>query len=98
MVFIIIPVFNRIEFTLDCLRAVSRQTYKDCRIIVVDDGSTDGTAEKIATVFPQVEVLRGDGNFYWTKSLNTGIRYLKSEISENDFVLHINNDTAFEGN
>lgn len=94
-VFIIIPVFNRVKFTLKCLQSVSAQTYSHHKIIVVDDGSTDGTPEQVRAAFPQVTVLSGDGNYYWTKSLNTGIRHIQPEMAEGDFVLHINNDTAF---
>lgn len=95
MVFIIVPVFNRIALTLKCLQSVVGQSYHDYRVIVVDDGSTDGTAEKIHTAFPNFTILKGDGNYYWTKSVNTGILCIENEMTENDFVLHINNDTEF---
>jgi len=96
MVFIIIPIFNRIALTIKCLHAVTNQTFKDYKVIIVDDGSTDGSSEKIKTLFPQVDILKGDGNYYWTKSVNTGIQHIESKLTANDFVLHINNDTAFE--
>jgi GT2 family glycosyltransferase len=96
MVFVIIPVFNRVAFTLKCLASVHRQTYRDLKVIVVDDGSTDGTAEQVKQAYPEVTVLKGDGNYYWTKSLNTGIRYVQPAMKPTDFILHINNDTAFD--
>jgi len=96
MVFIIIPVFNRAALTLKCLQSIERQTFRDYRIIVVDDGSTDGSSEKIKQAFPKTEILRGDGNYYWTKCVNTAIQYIEPGMSEKDFVLHVNNDTEFE--
>jgi len=67
LVYTIIPVHNRKEFTRNCLRSLQRQTVSDrLRIIVVDDGSEDGTDEMLAAEFPEVIVLRGDGNLFWT--------------------------------
>ncbi|MEP7279957.1 MAG: glycosyltransferase [Bacteroidota bacterium] len=96
MVFIIIPVFNRVALTLDCLQSLEKQTFRDYRIIVVDDGSTDGSGEKIKAAYPKVEILKGDGNYYWTKCVNTAIRHLQPELAETDFILHINNDTTVD--
>ena len=75
MVFIIIPVHNRKALTHDCLASLETQTWKDFRVIVVDDGSTDGTADMLRTMFPSVIVLTGNGNLFWTAATNLGIRY-----------------------
>jgi len=96
MVFIIIPVFNRVALTLKCLEAVASQSYRDCQVIVVDDGSTDGSKEQIQAAFPACTLLQGNGNYYWTKSVNTGIEYVLPQLKDTDFILHINNDTSFE--
>jgi GT2 family glycosyltransferase len=74
MIAVVIPVHNRIQFTVKCLKALQAQTYTTHRVIVVDDGSTDGTAEVISRDFPNVTVMKGDGNLYWTASVNMGIR------------------------
>jgi len=95
MVFIIVPVFNRISLTLKCLQSIAMQFYKDFKVIVVDDGSTDGTTEKIKHAFPGYTVITTEGNYYWTKSVNTGILSIQNKLTDTDFVLHINNDTEF---
>ncbi len=51
---IIIPTFNRLELLSRALDSVYRQSFSDFEVIVVDDGSGDGTAEMISTKFPQV--------------------------------------------
>ncbi len=47
---ILIPTFNRCSYLADSLRSARKQTYKNTEIIVIDNGSTDGTAEFMATV------------------------------------------------
>ena len=54
MLFIVIPVFNRWAFTQACLLSLRQQTQPSFRIIVVDDGSTDGTGERLRHEFPEV--------------------------------------------
>ena len=74
MLYLVIPVFNRLPFTRTCLQALRQQTHTGFKIIVVDDGSTDGTALVLAREFPEVEVLIGSGNLFWTAAVNLGIR------------------------
>lgn len=94
MIFIVIPVFNRKEFTRNCLTSLCNQTYKDYKIIVVDDGSTDGTSDMITSEFPQVHILNGDGNLWWAGATNKGIEYILKSYGckQDDYVLTLNND------
>lgn len=92
MIYVVIPVHNRKEFTRDCVQSLQHQTYKDHRIIIVDDGSTDGTCEMLRTEFPDVIILHGDGNLFWTKAINMGIR--KALELGASYVFTLNNDTV----
>lgn len=70
---IIIPVHNRKETTLACLRRLAANgDLAACEILVVDDGSSDGTAEAIAREYAGVRLLRGDGNWWWTGAIARG--------------------------
>ena len=92
MISIVIPVHNRKKFTFECLNALRNQTRAADRLIVVDDGSTDGTAEMLRDEFPDVRVVRGDGNLFWTAAINLGIA--EALAAGTQFVLTLNNDTV----
>jgi GT2 family glycosyltransferase len=95
-VYVIIPVHNRKEFTRDCLNSLQRQTVSGHQIIVVDDGSTDGTKEMLANEFPDVVVLPGNGNLFWTAAINLGVKRALTLGAE--YILTLNNDTVASGN
>ncbi len=101
MINIVIPVHNRRELTRQCLEDLSVQTYRQFRTIVVDDGSTDGTEEMIREGFPDVIVIKGDGNLWWTEATNWGVRYAQQHPTPGDrenFVLTLNDDTEVQPN
>lgn len=95
MVYVVIPVHNRITFTRRCLECLQRQTIDRLTIVVVDDGSTDGTGEMIRLEFPEVVLLTGDGNLWWAEGTNVGVRYALQHgpTDETNFVLTLNDDT-----
>ncbi len=86
------PVHNRKHYTEKCLESLSQQTYPDLSIIVVDDGSTDGTSDMIRERFPEVTLLHGDGNLWWTAATNMGIRKALETAADDDYILVINDD------
>lgn len=96
MLSIVIPVHNRKQFTRNCLQSLQSQSVRADHIIVVDDGSTDGTDEMLTKDFPFIHVLKGDGNLFWTAAINKGIRY--AQALDTDYVLTLNNDTIASPN
>ena len=71
--FIVIPVHDRLAFTRACLAGLAGQAPEDVTIVVVDDGSTDGTSRAVAEEFPSVKLLRGDGTLWWAGAMNVGV-------------------------
>lgn len=92
MICIVIPVHNRKRFTRDCLKSLQNQTQPADFIIVVDDGSTDGTREMLINEFPEVIVIQGDGNLFWTAAINLGINVALNMNA--NYVMTLNNDTV----
>ena len=90
MLYIVIPVFNRWRYTQACLESLRTQTTQDFRVVVVDDGSTDETAAALVRDYPEVEVVQGDGNLFWTAGVNRGIE--RALALGADRVMTLNND------
>ena len=57
--------FNRKDKTITCLNSVLN-IIPTCHVYLVDDASTDGTSEAIKQNFPQVNIIQGNGNLFWS--------------------------------
>lgn len=90
--FVVIPVHNRRAYTMRCLGGLEAQTRSDFSVIVVDDGSCDGTAEMVRSAFPRAVLLTGDGSLWWTGATNWGIAYALGRGATH--ILCLNDDTA----
>ena len=86
---IIIPVFNKLELTRQCLTTLaSVTTMPEYEVIVVDNASTDGTAEFLAELGGDVQVIRNPENYGFAIACNQGAKAARGE-----FFLFLNNDT-----
>ena len=89
---VVVPVHGRLPTTLRFIETFRRVQYDSYRIVIIDDASPDGTAEVLARDHPDVTVLHGDGNLWWTGATNLGVRHALDHGF--DYVLTINNDTV----
>lgn len=85
---IVIPNYNGISFLGICLRSVSEQTDVSAQIIVVDNGSSDGSREYIREHFPECVLVCLDRNYGFCRAVNEGIRR-----ADSPYVILLNNDT-----
>ena len=92
MIYILIPVFNKIEMTVKCLDSIHKQNNKDIIVVVVDDGSFDNSNKIIRESYPDTIVLSGTGSLFWTGAVHLGVNYILSVCKQQDWVLLMNND------
>ncbi len=71
---IVIPVFNRKEVTLNCLKAIYENLPVSFRVIIADSGSTDGTQAAVRENYPDTIIVQGNSSEWWAGATNRGIR------------------------
>lgn len=97
IIYILLPVHNRREVTLQFIRCLVQQKDSNYHLVLLDDGSTDGTSEAVQKMTSQVTVLRGEGDWWWGGALQKGYDWLSQKnISRDDIVLLINDDVSFD--
>ncbi len=86
---ILVISYNTREMTLDCLRSVAAETTVPHEVIVVDNVSSDGSAEAIAAEFPQITLLAEQDNHGFAKGNNIAAARARGE-----YLLLLNPDTV----
>ncbi|HKE58452.1 MAG TPA: glycosyltransferase, partial [Pyrinomonadaceae bacterium] len=72
LVSIVMPTYNRADTIERAIRSVQAQTFQDWELIVVDDGSTDDTATRVAGLEPRMRLIRQE-NRGFVGARNTGL-------------------------
>ena len=85
---VVIPNYNGIEYVEKCLTSLR---HEPARVILVDNGSTDGSLELVREKFPEVRLIAMDRNYGFCKAANRGM-----EASKTTYVILLNNDTVAE--
>lgn len=91
MISVIIPNWNGKRFLAECLDSVREQTFRDFETILVDNGSTDGSAGFVEERYPWVRTIRNKRNLGFTGGNNVGIR-----LAGGKYIVLLNNDTWAE--
>lgn len=93
MIDILLPVHNRRETSATFATMLGRQTITDFHLLLIDDGSSDGTADAVTAILPQrTTVLRGKGDWWWGGALHQGWLWLNAQARSDDDVVVICND------
>lgn len=92
----VLPIFNGLEYTKNCLKSIYNDLgieviNADISTVIVDDGSTDKSAEWININYPQVHLLSGNGNLWWSGGINKAVKYAIDNI-KTDYIIWWNND------
>lgn len=94
LTYIIVLTWNGWKDTEECLRSLAPVASRGVRIMLVDNGSSDGTPEEAKRSFPEVELVENGRNLGFPGGNNVGIRVAISRGAE--FVILLNNDTVVD--
>lgn len=95
-IYIIILNWNGYSDTIRCVASLLQQSYKNFEILIVDNGSTDGSEAMLKKSFPNITLLQTGKNLGFAGGNNVGIGYALKEKAR--YVLILNNDTLCDKN
>lgn len=90
---LIIPSWNGLELLKISLPSITLQSFKDIEVIIVDNGSKDGSVEYVENKFPQFRLVKLSSNTGFSPAVNTGIQKALGK-----YIVLINNDTKLDKN
>ncbi len=96
MILIVTAVHNRKLITEEFINQLKRQTINDWHLILVDDGSTDGTSSMVSRMTTQVTILKGNGNLWWGGAMEKARKWIIKNYKDDDIVLFSNDDVQFD--
>ncbi len=88
---VVIPNWNGLHHLPVCMEALRRQTHRDFEVVIVDNGSTDGSQTFLRENYPEVRLIELDYNSGFSVAVNLGIAQSTGEL-----VAVLNNDTEVE--
>jgi GT2 family glycosyltransferase len=93
---VLIACHNRKKKTIKCLQKLYAQKNIEnikFKVFLVDDGSSDGTEHAISQSFPDVVIIKGNGNLFWARSMALAWEESLKNIKKFDYFLWLNDDT-----
>jgi GT2 family glycosyltransferase len=85
---VVIPTHDTRELTLRCLASLRRGGVPSAEVVVVDDASSDGTADAVRARYPGITVVETEGNIGFSRAVNLG-----AARATGDLILALNSDT-----
>lgn len=90
---VIIPSWNGKHLLEVCLPSLKKQSFKDFEIIIIENGSTDGSKEYVEKNYPEFKLITLEKNIGFSPAVNMGI-----EKARGEYIVLINNDTKVDKN
>jgi len=70
--------WDRKDDLIDCIESLTKQTYTNTEIIIVDNGSSDGSQDAVRKKYPEVKLIENEKNLGFAKGNNIGIKKRKA--------------------
>lgn len=90
---IIVPIYNQANYSMEFLSSLIQKTKLDYEIIIIDNASSDNSANLIQEKYPQVIIIRNENNYGFPQAINQGI-----QVSRGRYILIANNDIVLTQN
>ncbi|MGL1887008.1 MAG: glycosyltransferase family 2 protein [Reichenbachiella sp.] len=90
---ILILNWNGYQLTKDCISSLKKISYSNYRIVLVDNGSIDGSVEKLTSEFDDLVIIENETNLGYAGGNNIGIDWIIKD-QKSEFTLVLNNDTT----
>jgi GT2 family glycosyltransferase len=100
---VVLPIFNGLAYTKGCLASLKKQIEKvypknaSFSVIICDDASTDGSSEWISANHPDIVLLKGNGQLWWSGGINCCVEYALDK-NKVDYIIWWNNDILSKDN
>lgn len=92
-VYILLPVHNRRALTQAFVGDLLKQSHTNFHLLLIDDGSTDGTEKMVRAMIKNVTIIKGSGNWWWAGCLQQAIDWLgRNSANSEDVIMMINDD------
>ena len=85
--------YNKPELSAKCIESLKKQSRQPDKILLIDNGSSDGSAQILKKRFPDIDVVENNRNESFCRACNQGI-----SLAETEFILLINNDVVLDEN
>jgi GT2 family glycosyltransferase len=93
---VLIVNYKNCSDTIDCVKSVVNQNNSPVQIIIIENGSNDGSYERLSNAFPNVVIIRLKNNLGFAGANNVGIKYAIEHGA--DYIFLLNNDAYVEPN
>jgi GT2 family glycosyltransferase len=97
MISIIIPNFNGVHNLKELFNSLYNQTYRDFKVVLVDNGSTDDSLKYISENYSDTNIIKLDKNYGFVRAINEGIKYSLNNL-KSEYILLLNNDIELKEN
>jgi len=91
---VVIVNWNLRDYLEKCLKSLRNTNYANFEVIVVDNGSQDGSVEMIRKKFPEVHLIINEQNLGYVKGNNQGIKFALEKFNP-DYIVLANSDIEF---